>query len=275
MKRLFFVFVLWCNCAFSQKTFDHELQLTESKFALESQIHGLKWGFLHNMDTGAFGLGRQGYMNLYKSWESRPETPGFVLLWKPAVVYWSTDGLFGITSGPFYSKNATDTVLNQNGLFFTIWKRNKLSEPFKFVLDIGVNLAAPSPSNLTRDTGIPKYPIPVQKSQLLPGDLSSYNKLAGAASLQSALFDHSNDQTYFLFSGHGVVKRSELSKVAATSGQFELVRTGWKRLAPSAYYEWGTIHRQGAQSANASYFVHVWTNGGKGPKLIAAMYRID
>src|ERR1700750_2280477 len=116
MKLLFsIIFLLLLNCAYTQKTYEHELQLTETKFALESQVHGLKWGFLHNMDTSALGIGRKGYMDLYKSWEGRPENAGFVLLWKPAIVLWSDDGLFGITSGPFYSKNTTDSVLPQNG----------------------------------------------------------------------------------------------------------------------------------------------------------------
>ncbi|HYC30426.1 MAG TPA: hypothetical protein VEB42_16440, partial [Chitinophagaceae bacterium] len=141
---LFIALILSANFVFSQRTFDHELQLTETKFALESQVHGLKWGFLHNMDTNALGIGRQGYINLYKSWESRQDNAGFTLLWKPAIVLWSEDGSFGITSGPYYTQSKEDTVLDQEGLFFTIWKRGKLSEPFKLVLDIGVNLSTPS-----------------------------------------------------------------------------------------------------------------------------------
>src|SRR5215212_6454290 len=106
MKRILAIILSISLLASSraQKTYDHELQLTETRFALESQIHGLKWGFLHNMDTGALGLGR-GYNNLYKTWEARPDNPGFILLWKPSIVFWSDDGLFGLTSGPFYSKS--------------------------------------------------------------------------------------------------------------------------------------------------------------------------
>jgi len=276
MKRcLFFVLMLCANHAFTQKTFDHELQLTETKFALESQVHGLKWGFLHNMDTNALGIGRQGYMNLYKSWESRTDVPGFTLLWKPAIVFWSEDGLFGVTSGPYYSKSATDTVMDQDGVFFTIWKRDRVADPFKFVLDIGVNLSSPASPMLTRDADVRKYPIPVKKWATSNDALSAYGKVAGASSLKQALEDFSTEQTYMLFSGAGALKWSQLDRVPVINGQFTFLKIGSKQLSPSTWYEWGNIYREGVQSPNTNYFVHVWSYGDKGPRLIAAMYRID
>ena len=274
MKRFLpFALLLIFGYSYSQKSFDHELQLTETKFALESQIHGLKWGFLHNMDTGALGLGPQGYMNLYKSWQSRQEIPGLTLLWKPAIVFWSEDGLFGVTSGPFYTK--ADSVLNQNGCFFTIWKRDKLSEPFKFVLDIGVNLSKPSPAMMSRDEEVRRYPIPIKKLSTANTALASYNKVASVSSLKQALADFSNDQTYLLFAGHGPLKLSELDKVAGITGQFTFEKNGSAQLSASTFYEWGKLYREGVQTPGASYFVHVWSMAGGKPVLVAALYRIN
>lgn len=275
MKRVLFFVLLLMNYAYAQKSFEHEVQLTETKFALESQIHGLKWGFLHNMDTGALGLGPQGYMNLYRSWESRPEAPGFTLLWKPAIVFWSDDGLFGLTSGPFYTKGLADSVLNQNGHFFTIWKRNKLSEPYKIMLDIGVNLGKPAAATSTRYEEVRRYAIPVKKFSTGNTALAAYNKVASVSSLKQALEDFSNEQTYMLFSGHGPLKWSELDKVAGITGQFTFEKTGSSQLSPSTYYEWGRLYREGVQTLSTNYFVHVWSMAGGKPVLLVALYRIN
>ena len=272
---LFVALLLFANCVFSQKTFDSEVQLAETKFALESQVHGLKWGFLHNMDTNALGIGRQGYMNLYKSWESRSDNAGFTLLWKPSIVFWSEDGLFGITSGPYYTQSKEDTVMDQEGFFFTIWKRNKLSAPYKFVLDIGVNLSVPLSPALTRDVDVRKYVIPVKKLATSNDALSAYSKVAGASSLKQALEDFSTEQTYMLFNGPGALKWSQLDKVNGINGQYTFQKVGSKQLSPSTWYEWGTVYREGVQSLATSYFVHIWSSGDKGPRLVAALYRLD
>ncbi|HEY0678198.1 MAG TPA: hypothetical protein VGD17_07920 [Chitinophagaceae bacterium] len=286
MKRIlsFVITVSSFFVGYSQPQFGHELQLTETRFALESQIHGLKWGFLHNMDTTAVGLNPTGFTNLYRSWQARPDNSGFVLLWKPIVGYWSTNGLFGITSGPFYTKPSPDSSLIHPGYFFTVWQRNELSKPFRISLDIGVQLRKPAEADSTRDADVKLYPL-LQRNgdkQLVTASVNSrsvfsgFSQKASQESLSTAFATFANEKTYILVSGSGPVTWEAAKEDQKFTGKLTLNRSGARTLGPSSYFEWGTFNDTRTGNKNATgYFVHVWTFENSRPVLTAVLYNFN
>lgn len=260
----------------------HELQLAETKFALESQIHGLKWGFLNNMDTGAVGLANNGFINLYRSWQARPANSPFVLIWKPVVGFWSSDGMFGVTSGPWYTK--TDSGISHPGYFFTIWQRSKLDDPFKFTLDIGISLSQPLNNLATRDAV-----VKLVKLQQNNADRKMINRNVGASffsttnaavasaqSLHAAIASFANDNSFILVSGYGPLKKSELASASKLQSKYIMKTTGARSLGASSFFEWGTLREPSSASGTANgHFVQVWTLESGKPVLNAALFNFN
>src|SRR5688572_3127083 len=140
MKNLLILcFLLISLICKAQRSYVKEVELAENHFALESQIIGIKAGFLKNMDTAAVGANAENFVRLYEFWMNRPEIKS-TLLWEPKSVFASENGLWGSTHGPWYTKDSNGKLINP-GYFFTIWQRKNTNEPYKFSLDIGIPLS--------------------------------------------------------------------------------------------------------------------------------------
>ena len=269
----------------AQKRFDHELQLTETKFALESQIHGIKWGFLRNMDTSAVGLNNKGFIHMYSVWKARPDTSSFILQWKPSALWWSEDGLFGLTTGPFFTQ-AKDSAVMATGYFFTIWKRKTLQEPFKFVLDMGTQMRTPLPAATFENDSVVKDKIasgttskkliavtrPEGEARNLP-----FKTMAGAQSLQKALNNFSLDHSLMLFSNQGRVMKNDLNKVGLLAFPYHFQSTGIKELSSNCFYEWGQFREAHYSKADpvTGFYVHVWQVENNKLRLLGAVHQFN
>ena len=285
MRKLFCLAFLVCVLqADAQKSYDHELQLTETRFALESQIHGLKWGFLHNMDTAAFGINNQGFVNLYTVWKARPDQSSFLLQWKPSALWWSEDGLFGLTTGPFFTQAAKDSATQATGYFFTIWQRAATTEPFKFVVDAGVQMipgVAPSvylSSPVTKEV-IAKGKVPGNApSAVQPAGnslLQAFYHRASGGSLIQALSSFTHAQSFLLVSDLGKLSPGEAGQVTALNRKHSFQRTGEKSLSAACFYEGGQFSSADGGPAYSGYYIHVWQVQEKKPLLLAAVYKFD
>lgn len=281
--------VLWClafSCcltAGAQTRYDDELQLTEIRFALESQIHGLRWGFLHNMDTSALGINNQGFVSLYKTWKERPEHSSFLLQWKPTALWWSEDGLFGLTTGPFFTRTK-DSAVQATGYFFTIWQRERVSEPFKFVVDAGVQMTpgvAPSAftsipvvkGTVATTKAATKMPSALYKASTAPTE--AFRTKAEKESLSLALKSHAGEKSFLLVSEYGKLDPSKLATVAALNRKLDMQRINQKDLSAGCYYEWGKFSSRDNTDSLSGYYVHVWRTGEQKPFLLAAVYQFD
>lgn len=282
-------FMLWClalGCcltAGAQTRYDDELQLTETRFALESQIHGLKWGFLHNMDTSALGINNQGFVSLYKVWKDRPERSSFLLQWKPTALWWSEDGLFGLTTGPFFTR-VKDSAIQATGYFFTIWQREQTSELFKFVVDAGVQMTpgvAPSAfistpvvrGAVAKTNTTTKKPLAVYKASTAPSD--AFRTSAEKESLGLAVKNYSGEKSFLLVSDYGKLSHDELGTVPALNRKLSLQRINQKNLSAGCHYEWGKFSSPDDAGAHSGYYVHVWQTREQRPFLLAAVYQFD
>lgn len=285
MRKILWLAVLgFCLQAGAQMGYDHELQLTETRFALESQIHGLKWGFLHNMDTTALGINNAGFVSLYKTWKDRPDHSTFLLQWKPSALWWSEDGLFGLTTGPFFTRSGKDSTTLATGYFFTIWQRASTTEPFKFVVDAGVQMTPGAPSTAFISTPVVKEIIangksagkaqPARYPAGTPPVQGFYNSSA-KESLAQALTSYTHPHSFLLVSDLGKLAQNELKKVTALNRQHSFQRTGQKRLSAACSYEWGQFRSADSGSAYTGYYVHVWETRGQQPLLLAAVYKFD
>lgn len=285
MRTILCLAVLGCVLQVgAQKGYDHELQLTETRFALESQIHGLKWGFLHNMDTAALGINDQGFVSLYNVWKARPDHSSFLLQWKPTALWWSEDGLLGLTTGPFFTQPAKDSATRATGYFFTIWQRAATTEPFKFIVDAGVQMipgVAPSAFVSTPVTKVlivkgktqGKVPSAVQPASN-PSTQAFYHK-ATTGSLVQALTSYTHAHSFLLVSDLGKLSQSEAGRVDALGRKHSFLRSGQKSLSASCTYEWGQFRSADGSPAYSGYYVHVWQAQGQKPLLLAAVYKFD
>ena len=266
-----------------QHRYDHELQLTETRFALESQIHGLKWGFLHNMDTSALGINNQGFVSLYKVWKDRPEGSSFLLQWKPTALWWSEDGMFGLTTGPFFTQATKDSTTLATGYFFTIWQRANTRTPYKFVVDAGVQMtpgvspsafvAAPVEKGVIAKKGSGKGPAAVHQVAKTLTEAFLYK--AGKESLGLALKSHMRENSFLLVSDLGKLSTTTIGTVAALNRKLNFQRISQKSLSADCYYEWGQFRSADGSTNSSGYYVHVWhTQTGK-PLLLAAVYKFD
>ena len=233
--------LLWClalGCfltAGAQARYDHELELTETRFALESQIHGLKWGFLNNMDTGALGIGPNGFVSLQTVWKNRPDQSAYLLQWKPSALWWSGDGLFGMTTGPFFTLVPKDSAVRATGYFFTIWKRDNINAPFKFVVDAGMQMSQPRPvtayagAAVTRDvvSGKNSGPSKASFAKNTGTDRSKgFKNLAAGTSLGEALNSFALDRSILIFSDYAKLSKTEMSKVEDLKRKFQFAPAG-------------------------------------------------
>jgi hypothetical protein len=283
--------LLWClalGCwltAGAQPRYDHELELTETRFALESQIHGLKWGFLNNMDSGALGIGPDGFVNLQTVWKGRSDQSAFLLQWKPSALWWSADGLFGLTTGPFFTLVPKDSAVKATGYFFTIWKRENTNAPFRFVVDAGMQMSQPVPVSASAGAPVARDVISGKNSG--PGKASfaqntatdrskEFKHLAAATSLWEALNSFALDRSILIFSDYAKLSKSQMSKVGYLKLKFQFVPAGTKELSGGCYYEWGQLE-DGRSSAEpvTGFYVHVWQMDNQTPRLLAAVHRFD
>ena len=282
----------WCLAllgyisAGAQIRYDHELELTETRFALESQIHGLKWGFLHNMDTGALGIGNNGFVNLHTVWKDRPNESTFLLQWKPTQLWWSDDGLFGLTTGPFFTQAAKDSAVKATGFFFTVWKRDRVGDPFIFVVDAGLPMSTPQPVNTYVDKPVVKDVIKAKgniASKTSPttkavSDRSlDFKTESGVHSLRKALDKFAAERSILIFSNHGKVDKRDLEKVGVLGWQYHFQAVGTKELSGGCYYEWGRLREAHYSKTDpvTGYYVHVWQIEKGTPRLLAAVHRFD
>jgi hypothetical protein len=276
----------FCITAGAQARYDHELELTETRFALESQIHGLKWGFLNNMDTGALGIGATGFVNLHTVWKGRPDQSSFLLQWKPSALWWSGDGLFGLTTGPFFTLVPKDSAVRATGYFFTIWKRDNVNAPFKFVVDAGMQMSQPMPVSAFVGTPVSKDEIRVTNiGQNKAGYIKSepavrstaFKSNAGQQSLLEALNSFAADRSILIFSDYGKLPKNELSKVSDLNLKFQFLSKGAKELSGGCYYEWGQLKEHADSKTNpvTGYYVHVWQMEKNTAQLLAAVHRFD
>lgn len=285
MRASLLLLLIVCLVKTSAQThYDNELQLTETRFALESQIHGLKWGFLHNMDTTALGINNQGFIRLYNVWKGRPDQSSFLLQWKPTALWWSEDGLFGLTTGPFFTQPAKDSATLATGYFFTIWQRAATTEPFKFVVDAGVQMSpgmAPSafvPAPVTKDLiAKGKTTAKAPSAEQLSGNssLQAFYTRVSAGSLVQALTSYTHAHSFLLVSDLGKLLPGEAGQVDALNRKHSFQRTGQKSLSATCFYEWGQFRSAAGSSAYSGYYVHVWQAQGQKPLLLAAVYQFD
>lgn len=283
LSLLLFLFSCFLKAG-AQYRYDNELQLTETRFALESQIHGLKWGFLHNMDTSALGINNQGFVNLYKVWKDRPDRSSFLLQWKPTALWWSEDGLFGLTTGPFFTQAAKDSPTLATGYFFTIWQRANTHMPFKFVVDAGVQMTpGVSPSAfvsapvekgiIVRSKAIRKGPSAVH--QIATTTSEAFLDKAGKESLGLALKSYMQQNSFLLVSDLGKLSPATVGTVLALNRKYKFQRTDQKRLSTYCYYEWGQFRSAEGHPDGSGYYVHVWHTSAAKPLLLAAVYKFD
>lgn len=266
----------------AQSRYDLELQLTETCFALESQIHGLKWGFLRNMDTAALGINNKGFVNLYTVWTERPDHSSFLLQWKPTALWWSDDGLFGLTTGPFFTRQ--DSVVMATGYFFTIWQRAHTEAPFMFVVDAGVQMKPGAAPSAFVSTPVAIEMIPKAK---MTGKAPAAVHLAGTApteafynrslkeSLGQALVSYMQTQSFLLVSDLGKLTPTDLGKVPALARKHSFRRIGQKYLSTTCSYEWGQLRSADGGPEYSGYYIHVWQVQGQKPLLLAAVYQFD
>lgn len=284
--------VFWCLAllgflsAGAQVRYDHELELTETRFALESQIHGLKWGFLHNMDTAALGIGTNGFVNLHRVWKDRPNQSTFLLQWKPTQLWWSDDGLFGLTTGPFFTQAGQDSAVNATGFFFTVWKRERVGDPFIFVVDAGLPMSKPQP--VATYVGMPLVKDEIKTKGTIASKTPAAHKTvsdrsldfktqSGVSSLKKALDKYAAERSILIFSNHGKVDKRDLDKVAVLHMPYHFQAVDTKELSGGCYYEWGRLREAHYSKMDpvTGYYVHVWQIDKGAPRLLAAVHRFD
>lgn len=115
----------------------------EHAFAQFSIDHGMKDAFLGFAAPDGVVF-RRGPVNAIELWKSRNPAPTGLLTWWPAYADVSGAGDMGWTTGPYeFREKPTDEKPAGTGHFFTVWRR-QTDGTFKFVLDLGIEHAAPS-----------------------------------------------------------------------------------------------------------------------------------
>lgn len=277
MKRLiisccFFLSII-CN---AQKSYIKEVELAENHFALESQVIGVKAGFLKNMDSAAIGVGPSGFVSQLQTWTTRPEVKS-TLIWEPKSVFASENGLWGSTHGPWYTKDSSGKLINP-GYFFTIWQRKNINEPYKFSLDMGIQLAETASIEQSTSLTLHSFSFAGRKSTSSkierPKDFFS---ISSSRSLAEALQKYTGNGSALLVSGSGRVFRSGIGNVTTIHKPFHFTQKKSFELEKGlAFYEYGTMQFEMEPGKEKSgQYVHVWVNQNGKAILLTALYRWD
>lgn len=274
-----FVFLLlWILSAkqsLAQSDHLQTLLFSETNFSLSSQIVGLKQGFLQNLDTSALGINRNGFSSLYKIWQQREESAKrSALVWQPELALVSSDGLFGVTDGPYFTQNGQDTVLKHTGYFFSVWNRASTKEPFKIVFDSGIPSKNVIVSTEYASTDAKKTQLKNEAIKSSPS--ASFIEATKKKSLTSFLQKYLMEDGELLVSEHGRINKINLNTVGWFQKKWLLSKTG-DRLLKSGYLEFGKIDEVEGPEASAmkGYFLHVWISTKQGWQLCAAFYKLD
>jgi ketosteroid isomerase-like protein len=125
----------------------------EHAFAQYSIDHGMKDAFI-NFAAPDGVIFRRGPVNAIEVWKSLNPAPAGLLTWWPSYADVSLAGDMGWTTGPYeFREKTTDEKPAGTGHFFTVWRRQP-DGSFKFVVDLGVEHAAPT----TPETAL-QYPV--------------------------------------------------------------------------------------------------------------------
>ena len=275
MKNFWFYFLIVIpGFSVAQNSYLKEIELAEKNFALESQIIGVRAGFLKNMDSAAIGLSPSGFVKMLPTWTQRPEVKS-TLLWEPKSVFASENGLWGSTHGPWYTKDSSGQLVNP-GYFFTVWQRKQTNESFKFVLDMGIQLSSVSENK--EASSLPLHTYLVKKG----GPSKDFDSLStqdffvtsSKKSLKEALEKYTSAESALLISGLGRVFKSDIPKITAFNSSFQFnLHKLWVLEKGLAFLEYGiiTISSESAKEKTSQY-VHIWIRKENKPLLLTAFY---
>ena len=277
MKQLMTLFCLlvFMMCK-GQNRYLKEVELTENHFALESQVIGLRAGFLKNMDTAAIGANVTGFISLFRTWTNLRHINS-TLIWEPKSVFASENGLWGSTHGPWYTKDSTGKLVNP-GYFFTIWRRKNTNEPYKFSLDMGIQLLPTA--SIEKATSLPLHAVSFQSNQSTSTSIKEpkdFFTISSSKSLTEALEKFTSVETALLVSGSGRILKSDIGKVAMFQKAFHFTQVKHFDLEKGkAFYEYGTIwFEMEPGKEKTGQYVHVWVNNNGKPVLLTALYKWD
>ncbi len=265
------------NSSFAQNNYVKEIRLTETAFALEAQIKGVKQGFLNNLHTSAIGINRTGFTNLYNIWDKRANS-NFILLWEPKSVYASSDGLFGITDGPSYTIDSAANTLKHTGYFFSIWERKNLNTPYKILLDAGAHLDMPLSKDSASALAVKEFSISSKSNKSIDTSVANaFTAISQTTSLLEALNKNTTTESDILLSGSGKYTKKELVHKTIFLNQFQFQKVATKVLGNSnAFFEYGSLSENNNKPNRLNgYYVHVWITQENKPVLIAALYRLN
>jgi prepilin-type processing-associated H-X9-DG protein len=255
-----------------------ELLYQETKFSLQSQLYGLRFGFLDNLDSSAKGLNKNGFTNLFTIWQQRNEvTGGPVLVWEPSYAYASSDGFSGVTYGPYFTRLPGDSVLSHTGFFFTIWKRSKKDSPYKIIFDTGIKFPGetlpgaslkPSPTSFVLQQG-----KPASGGKIVKQRLENYQRDVAKTTLGAALSTFLFADGHVLLSKEGVLSRKALAASEGARQSYQLTTESIQPLSGSLWVEYGRLFQPTSQKTG--YYIHVWNVAAGGAKIISALYKWD
>jgi hypothetical protein len=253
-----------------------EIELTENHFALESQVIGLKAGFLKNMDSTAIGVNAKGFTNLFTVWSSRKESKS-TLIWEPKTVYASEDGLWGSTHGPWYTRDSLGKLVNP-GYFFTIWQRKNKGEDYKFSLDIGIQLDSFISAATAATLPMHRFSVPGPKNNKISPDTIAadhFKIISSSQSLFDALEKYAGPETAILVSKKGRIFKPEFKLTGDLQLQFQFEKGKIILLSQgSAFYEYGElkfINKEGKESKGQ--YVNIWILKNGRSSLLTALYK--
>lgn len=258
-----------------QSSFANEVFTAELQFALQSQIRGVRYGFVNNLDTGAIGINRTGWTKLYSLWKNRPAiNDGSVLVWEPHRILAGAKGLFGISTGPHYSKSGKDTSLVHGGYYFSLWARSNRQQAFKVLFDAGIKCSDSSHTivQLAKQANLEVFQE--QKISERPGqyqDAITTIQLSASESLSTFLQKTAIPQAIIVHSALGIMNKSTATSTLELKKSYQFTPASWAIVAGSALLEYGklTINQQ------PGYYVHVWQLENSRPVLLAAFYKFD
>jgi hypothetical protein len=250
-----------------------ELLNNEKDFVISSQIHGLAHGFMQYTTDSSLGLNQKGINHVRDDWRQQKAT-NFSMVWKPVVVYAGADGLHGITSGPYYIKPATDSVLRKGGYFFSVWERKTTRDSFKLVSDCGIRCNTPS----ELDEQLVVMNNATMKSSSKPGNFTLFKQLA-TGSLANAIQTCAVSRHELLLSNYGVYIGGDeakrlgiLAQPATLAVEKEIDNTslhiiiGKVSLATNPFPAEKKLQREG-------WFVQVWSKDKQQQGILATLLR--
>jgi len=279
MKKLFVIPLLFIYSAVqAQPCYTTDVILQETQFALESQIYGIRYGFVKNLDTLTRGLNKTGFTEMYTIWKTRKDPPnGFILLWEPTFVYAGSSGLIGISYGPSYTKSATDSFLRHTGFYFTIWGRMEPSGPFKMLFDAGIPFEGARPEKELTVTSPAAYLITeqaVRKSETeVKTHIEKFQKQSATRTFGSAIASVLRNEGNILVSYEGILNKNGILTSTTCKQKCVLTTESISRLSSSLYVEYGEVLRQ--SDNKKGHYAQVWNVQGKEIKMISAFYKID